>query len=286
MAIAYLNEGATSDAAANWSDATGFANAATLVINTDTAQTISGGLDHSALGTGIASLDIRWPFRGSYGSEAAGPMITDCDGGSPNTINYDARAGKFFIKAGGGSTLITNFNHTSPGAVFAQGGIFTTFGQQRGSLVANGATTLTTFGITGGNALLDTLSTGAASTLIEMLRASGGGDGGAVLRLKRDTTTLTIDVGSCTKEGGTGTTTTVNLRGGYLEWWVGTITTLNYYGGELNLANVSRDVTVTTFNVYPGANPAVVRSIAATLSATPVYNYGGPTVRSALPRAL
>ena len=67
MAIAYLNEGATSDAAGNWSDATGYANAATLVVNSDTAQTISAGLDYSALGTGIASLDIRWPFRGSYG---------------------------------------------------------------------------------------------------------------------------------------------------------------------------------------------------------------------------
>lgn len=284
MAIAYLNEGATSDAAANWSDTTGYANAATLVINSNTSQVISGGLDHSALGTGIASLDIRWPFGGSYGSEAAGPVIFDADGGSPNTVNYDARAGKFFVKAGGGSTLITNFNHTSPGAVYAQGGIFTTFGQQRGTFNANGATTLTTFGMMGGTALLDTLSSGSASTLIEMLR--GPDQGGGTLRLKRDTTTLNIEAGNVTKEDGTGTTTTVNLRGGYLEWWVGTITTLNYYGGDFNPVNATRDVTVTTFNVYPGANPAVVRAIASTFSATPVYKYGGPSARGAVAKAL
>lgn len=272
MAIAYLNEGATSDAAANWTDATGFAAAATLVINTNTAQTISGGLDHSA--NSIASLDIRWPFKGSYGSEAAGPVIFDADGGSPNTVTYDARAGKFFVKAGGNNTLITNFFHTSPGYVSVQGGIFTNYGQHAGTMTANGATTLTNYGLYGGSAVLDALSTGSAYTLID---AWAGG-----LDLARDGTTLNIDGANVVKSDGTGTTTTVNLRRGYLEWRIGTITTLNYYGGDFNPANATRDVTVTTFNVYPGANPAVVRAIASTWSATPVYKYGGPNPRSAV----
>ncbi len=280
MAIAYLNEGSTSDAAGNWSDAVGYANAATLVVNTDTAQTISAGLDYSALGTGIASLDIRWPFRGSYGSEANGPLIVDADGGSPNTINYDARAGKFFIKAGGGSTLITTFNHTSPGAVYAMGGIFTTFGQQRGTFNANGATTLTEYGIWGGSALLDTLSSGAASTTINAWAGS--------LVTKRNMTTLNIWNASVVKSDNTSGATTVNMYGGYCEWWLGTITTFNYYGGEINFANITRDTTITTLNVYPGANPAAVRAIAATVTITNpiVYKYGGPTVRQALARAV
>lgn len=272
MAIAFLNEGATSDAAANWSDATGYAAAATLVINSDTAQTISGGLDNSA--NSIASLDIRWPFRGSYGSETAGPVIFDCDGGSPNTVNYDARAGKFFVKAGGNNTLITTFNHTSPGAVYAMGGIFTTFGQQRGTFNANGATTLTEYGIWGGSATLDTLSTGSASTTINAWAGN--------LVCKRNMTTLNVWNASVVKSDNTSGATTVNMYGGYLEWWLGTITTFNYYGGELNLANITRDTTITTLNVYPGASPAAVRSIAATVTITNpiVYKYGGPTVRN------
>ena len=71
MAIAYLNEGAVSLAAANWSDATGFANNATLVISSG-SQTITTSLDQSGLSGGIDTLDILQVFTGRIGGAGYG----------------------------------------------------------------------------------------------------------------------------------------------------------------------------------------------------------------------
>lgn len=90
MAIAYLNEGATSLAAANWSDAAGFANGATLVINAGT-QHITTNVDQSQANKSIESLDIIAPFAGNiYGSSFA-PLITDADGTVESAANAVSR---------------------------------------------------------------------------------------------------------------------------------------------------------------------------------------------------
>jgi hypothetical protein len=107
MAVAFLNTGATSMAAANWSDTTGFAAAAQLVIR-EGSQAIVNDLNQSA--SSIEFLDIQEGFSGNIGN-ASGSLRCDADGTaeSPTTrlsrIRYNASGGNFYFSATGGNTL-------------------------------------------------------------------------------------------------------------------------------------------------------------------------------------
>ncbi len=79
MAVAFLNEGATSFAAANWSDTTGFATNATLVCNKPAgAGGIQAALDQSGVATGINYLDFVGNWSGNVGGPG-GSLIVDFD---------------------------------------------------------------------------------------------------------------------------------------------------------------------------------------------------------------
>lgn len=88
MAVAFLNEGATSFAAANWSDATGFATNATLVCNKPAGPGgIQAGLDQSGVATGINYLDFVGNWSGNVGGPG-GSLIVDFDLGGSNDADY------------------------------------------------------------------------------------------------------------------------------------------------------------------------------------------------------
>ena len=78
MATIYLNDGATSLAAANWSDATGLVNSATGVIRSG-GQSITSDVDFNAVN--VLSLRIAEQFTGTIGSAAA-PLWLDATDGS------------------------------------------------------------------------------------------------------------------------------------------------------------------------------------------------------------
>lgn len=145
---AFLNEGAVSFAAANWSDATGFANGATLVCNKPAGVGgIQAGLDQSAL-TGINYLDFVGNFSGNIGSTAAGSLVVDFDLGGSNDSDYTgaspgadvpisrvrhwAKSGDIYLSAGASDGFI--FQNWS-GTAYLTGGDFTRIHSQGSSYV-------------------------------------------------------------------------------------------------------------------------------------------------------
>lgn len=112
MAETTLNAGATSLAAANWADTTGFANGAQLLIDGTRVgnQNITAGLDQSA--TNIEYLDVI-NYGGTIGG-AAGPLKCDADGTAESATSVVSRVrwwspGTLYFSAAGGNTLAHYF---------------------------------------------------------------------------------------------------------------------------------------------------------------------------------
>lgn len=249
MAIAYLNENATSLASANWSDTTGFANGATLVINRNTAP-ITGGMDQSA--TSIESLDILDGCTAIIGGGSAGSLTCDVDGTSEaetglapvSRLRYFAGGGALYFNAGGGNTLAHFVQIATGGTFYATGGILKNVHLERGA--ANfGPTVLATSGawrFTGGTSVVSYNASGAIPELV----ATGG-----IHTLLRNATTLTVAGGAQITIDAQGLAfTTINVFGGSLRLInSGTITTLNALGGTLDLSSVGRPITITTARI-------------------------------------
>lgn len=228
MAIAYLNEGATSFAAGNWSDGVGFgadasATHATLVVQTPGNQVITASLDHSLLTDGVESFDVYAPFAGFIGSGAESAKF-DADGTAYSEANrtsrvrYWAAGGSMYYNAGGGSTLCHICEVGGAGKMFLTGGIFTYVVLDGGAaLNVNQSTTFTDAGrmsLNGGTSFIDT----HASDLIGMILAGGGTHtikrGGVaatgILRVS-GTANVTLDAGA-------GAWPLISVDGGSLTW--------------------------------------------------------------------
>jgi len=243
MAIAYLNEGAVSLAAANWSDATGFANAATLVISSG-SQTITTSLDQSGLSGGIDTLDILPGFTGRIGGAGYGSLKVDADeGGSTHRIIYNAGGGSLYLQAGGDNTLITNFWMSSLGSCYLTGGTFTNVVLGQGSLSVDSSTVLTDPVFDGGAAVVQA---GTAATSLTVRGGSHVWNRGATTINVYGRGRLNIDC------GGTAITT-LNILSSEAEVVLsssGTITTVNNWG-RLLADKISRAITISTYNSGP-----------------------------------
>lgn len=211
MATAYLNEGSVTLAAAAWSDTTGFADNADLVIDRG-GQTITTELDKSALTEGINSLIVSADFYGNIGSATNGPLIVDVDyASSPASyIKYNARGGSFWYRSGGDNTLCRRFIHSGAGTVYYQGGTISLIEASRGASFVNASTVVTTMYVYGGNHVIENNAT-AITTLVVL--------GGQVV-LKRGVTTLVV--------GGTGQLV-ADLESGSLG-----STSATMYGGRID----------------------------------------------------
>lgn len=249
MATAYLNAGATSLAAMNWSDATGFADAATLVIGAGT-QTITTATDQSSLTEGITSLIITKDFAGTIGSASA-PLKCDVDSGGVSQWNSGAASGNarmeyygsgtVYYEADGDENRCGNLFIAGPGS-FIQSGAGTTIflSVSAGSYYASPSTPVTNGYLTGGRTVLD--SSSGQPTLVECWANQ-------VLILKRPPTTLTvhggtviIDIDNATAIG------TLNQHGGTITHKAGNITTANFNSGTYDPSGLNRDATITTAN--------------------------------------
>ena len=243
MAIAYLNEGSVSLAAANWSDSTGFANAATLVISSG-SQTITTALDQSALSAGIDTIDILPGFTGRIGGPGFGSLKVDADeGGATHRIIYNAGGGSLYLQAGGDNTLISNFWMSSLGSCYLTGGTFTNVVLGQGSLSVDATTVLTDPIFDGGTAIVQA---GTAATSVTVR-------GGAHV-WKRGATTINVHGrGRLTIDCAGVAITTINILSPDAEVILlssGTITTVNNWG-RLTADKLSRAVTITTYNSGP-----------------------------------
>lgn len=152
---ATLNEGAVSLAAANWSDATGGQEDAILSIPSG-SQSITGGLDMSAVTNGMDRFDVLPQFTGRIGSPSAGPLKLRLSDGVTNRFNYNAGGGVLYLQAAGtGANTISNFWKSSPGAAYLMGGTFTDLILGEGPLSVNGSTVVDNAYLKGGNSTFE-----------------------------------------------------------------------------------------------------------------------------------
>lgn len=265
MAIAYLAEGSTTLAAAAWSDATGFANDATLVIERG-GQTITTALDQSALGTGINYLQVRRTFTGNIGSSAAGPLKVDADAGSDPNIVYAAAAGSFYLQAGGGSALVSRMECNTGGQLRLVGGTFTNVDMLRGAMSANGSTVITNLFVTGGEATIEDNAT--AITNLEIF--------GGTVTLRRGATNVTMRGGRLIldADGRSLGPTVLDVLGGEIVWISGAIpggSSRSRVACSIDVSRLRRDAAFAATNattVYPAARGIGKRAPGATLTWT------------------
>jgi len=249
MAIAYLNEGAVSLAAANWSDATGFANAATLVIAAG-SQSITGSLDWSGLTAGIDTLDIGPQFTGRIGSPSAGPLKFDADESVTNRVVYNAGGGVLYLAAAGDNSIISNFWKSSPGAAYLMAGTFTNVILGEGPLSVNGSTVVDNAYLKGGNSTFEAgtgfkiLNVYSGTHYIKRNFIASGSGGSETLNIFGGTVILDTTT--------TGNLSTVNVyRDGTLRLLSSdAIATLNLEGfADFSQAKVG--ITISTANLGP-----------------------------------
>lgn len=252
MALEYLNAGAVSFAAANWSAATGFVDNATLVAKL-TGQTISADLDWSGLTTGINRFLLPVGSNGSVGTSAQGSLIVDIDdstgdwssaNATRSRLEVFANSGQFYINAGGASGVISNSFIDTGGTFYFTGGTFTLAKVTRGTFNVNESTTLGTLWVWGPASGTIAPKTSGLTTLHVL--GGVGGVGGTVV-CQRAGTTINLYGGTLRYTALSGTTTTVNIYGGTFIHEAGAITTVNGYGGAY-VARLERAATIGTFN--------------------------------------
>lgn len=262
MAVAYLTEGATDFAAANWSDATGFGAATPTLVIEKGSQTVVSSLDQSGLASGVNYLEVRRTFFGNIGSASAGPLKVDADNGSSPHIYYGAGGGVFYLQAGGNNTLITTLEVNGAGTAYLQGGTFTTADLLAGTVYANQSTVMTSLYQSGGTATVEY----NATALTNLYVASG------LCVVKRAVTNAIIGGGTVIVDIDSGSfgATTFTMTGGVLVLRSGNIPNWTWIAGELRASELRRDATIagTAATVYPLARGVLQRAPGATLTWT------------------
>ena len=162
MSIAYLNEGATSFAAANWSDASGVINAAELVIDKRFGR-IATDLNFSAID--VLSFVISQNAVGVIGGDSVGPLLMGADNVantallrnygfvelyySGDTDRLDLGGGsRNYIQGGTHGTVTISGGYTEIGASAIATTVFIFGGS---GTIAYNATDITNLHIFGGN---------------------------------------------------------------------------------------------------------------------------------------
>lgn len=270
MAIAYLNDGATSLAAANWSDAAGFGAAATLVINSGT-QSIQSGLDQSA--SSIEYLDILEGFSGTIGG-AAGALKCDADGTAESAatiksrIRYWASGGALYFDAAGGTALAHYVQIKTGGRYYGVGGLQKNVHLEQGEAFFAAGVTATggVWHFDGGSGTIDYHATNVIPSLFVM---------GGAHSLKRNATTLYVGGGTVTIDCQALSITTVNQYGGRVNLInCGDFTTYNGFGGVLDASRLGRAVSLGTANLGAPSSFTLIRSTLLTAGTkNPIGSY-------------
>jgi len=247
MATAYLNNGATSLAAINWSDSTGFAATAELVI-TGGSQNITSDVDQGGSGN-IRFLRIARDFSGNIGTASA-PLDCDATDGTAAEWSTSVPNEGRIVHAGTGSLFfqsdadgITNFMQDGPGKSFFVSGSANYVRVNAGTFQAEAASTIATKAtLNGGSATLLAKTTGPTTIDVH---------GGSHV-LNRPGTTINVYSGrviiDCGNAGSTDVT--INIHGdAYVEivrlTTSGTVN-VNRYGGMFETGRMQKDLTIAT----------------------------------------
>jgi hypothetical protein len=256
MATEYLNDGATSFAAANWATiagvgGSGFANGATLVVPGG-SNSVTGDLDWTALTTGIATLKIAEPFSGNIGT-AASPLYVDVTDGSAAEWRSDNNEGRLRHDGSGSlffrsdATAVDNFWQYGAGRSYLINGTVTYLRVQRGTFQAEAASTVTNAVLMGGSATF--LTKTAAGTLLNVYAGSHV--------IQRPFTTINVYGGTLLVNvyNAAGASTINQYGGTVILYGHGNtaVTAYNHLGGALDWSKLRVDTTITTYTRQFGA---------------------------------
>ena len=250
MAVAYLNPGATSLAAGQWSDLTGFANSATLVVSSGSATAYTN-VDWSALTQGIDYFKVLSGFTGALQTSSGGPLKFDADQGTDQLVSYGAAGGLMRYQAAGNSNACTNVENVGGGALYLMGGTFTNGFFASGTTSVDSSTVMTNCYVTGGNNTIEYNAT--ALTVFEQT--------GGYTVLKRNAAAINITGGTLVidyDDGANGTatygSTSIQINGGVVIWRNGNLDKVTWRAGELNNRNLRQPATIgaTSFVIYSG----------------------------------
>lgn len=156
MAVAFLNEGATTWAAGSWSDSTGFAVGAELQMRQG-SQTIQGAtLDQSGLGAGgVLTFEVMPQWTGNIGSDTEPAKFQIGGAGSPFFRNA-ASGGTLWYAALGNANTCAHYIHSGAGTAKLVGGTFTKLEVNAGRVEVGTQASLasSTVNITGGTCII------------------------------------------------------------------------------------------------------------------------------------
>lgn len=238
MAVAYLNEGATSLASANWSDSTGFADNATLVIRESfgNGSAVTAGLDESGLTTGIEYLDIRPGASGTIGGDS-GPLKVDADASADAYIRNRGNV-TLYIEAGGGSATINNYDCGGSSRNWLIGGTFTDFTTDGGVTNVGESAVITNLYAAGGSGVVEYNSTAITKAVI----VSG------TWVIRRRVNELIIGQNASVMYDPDPQVTSwsgdsISVNGGSLAMTRGDVPTLELFGGSLDLRRATEAMT-------------------------------------------
>jgi hypothetical protein len=262
MANAFLNQGATSLAAANWSDAAGFADGATLFIQSGT-QDVTGGLSPTYDGvTGLTNLDVLPAFSGRIGG-TAGSLAAETKISVLNQttqlprVRYWGNGGAFYYTAQGTGTSVNAcvYLQFAGSGLSVVNGTCTVYrlevesGPYYVGASVDGVTTYrwtlaggsgTIDGIVGSNELFSVTVTGGSHTV------KRGVVGGTVAE-NSTKEGLNVYGGVVTIDAFAETISDMTIAGGtVIVRNCGTITYVGGFSGVLDLSQLQRPLTITT----------------------------------------
>ena len=267
MANAYLNAGATSLAAANWSDATGYTSGTPTLFVQSGTQTITGGLA-PALGTYVAvnNFDVLPGFSGNIGG-AAGSFAIETANFDQTTqtgrMRYNASGGTFYYTPQGANVaadVCDYFQVNGSGSAFLTGtGTVKRVEVQSGRLYVSptiGSVATFRWELAGGTTTIDGIS---GSTKIHAVTVAGGqhllkkGIQGSTMASTTFVEGLNVCNGSIVIDAYGETISDLRIYGGYVTVVnCGTIAVCSGYNGTLDFSKLQRPVTVTLLEDAPG----------------------------------
>lgn len=266
MSAAFLNAGATSLAAANWSDAIGFADSAELYIQSGT-QTVTGGLTTS-LTNGIQNLDILSGWSGNIGG-ANGSLAVETRSSLLNQatqiprVRYYASGGTFYYtpqSGGAASDVCDYYQIAGSGSGYLTGtGTVKRLESNGGRLyvgTAIGSVANFRWVFANGTVTVDGVS---GSTKIHALTIAGGqhllkkGIQGTSVTATGFTEGLNVCGGSVTIDAYAETFSDIRIYGGYVQIVnAGTCAVVSGYSGTLDFSKLQRPLTLTLLEDAPG----------------------------------
>lgn len=260
MATAYLNNGATSFADANWSDGAGFSTANAELV-------ISGGSNSITSNVGQGTRNLRFlriarDFSGNIGTSTAPLDVDAYDGAHGEWSTSNNNEGRI-VHSGTGSLFvqsdadgISNIIQDGPGKTFLVSGAAPYVRVNAGAFQAETASTVATkLTLNGGSATLLAKTTGPTT-----IDVRGGSH-----TLNRPGTTINVYSGRVTIdcEDAGSTDVTINILGADAYVEIVSLTTsgtvnVNRYTGMFETARLKKDLTIATMYT---ASPAKFGSL-------------------------